>query len=608
MGKIINAKAAPYPKSNIPETKAISTFNNIVDENVKTDIKNMDKVPNYDGLLEIVDIDQTPIGHFFVQIKKLPDKNSKHPKYQSKIAFLAFCESTILPILHIVVDIKNEVAYWRLIDTNFLKTLKIKENAKSVNVDFPKENIIKKGNSDYLEEWKEIIREYQRKIYGYDSLEKDHENLKKSYALLSSKSNPLLGLEKPEFENLHKFLDKLNMQLDIDFFIIKKIFYNSCWKLGIAYNNYTKNEMTYMLYPINFNKNELQIKEISNKLKDELSKVGLSLNSHYRENPFYNRPEDYANEFIKIKIEKIFEKKLLPINHISLFREIMFSFIDKFHDCLGLQIKNYYTIEEMRFSFNIYLPIWIDEVLSNKKISLGKQGFIDPNLILVQLNQKELNKFDIKVKERIQENQLNNTNLIISNETYPLKLIVYLLNSSNFNNITGINRLYLPPNYERLKISDNNFIWSVYSSEDIKENITRFYNEIQVIYDYAIDAFFPSLKKHLEFFSRFDKIIIVLNVKDEYKSHDDIPSMELYYLKNIDIAENKIEIYIKNKEAIPIDIDVEMDFGSEIMIDDQKYIFQGMSSSVLISNFGDLPMYNYLYELLNDSFKDFFGN
>lgn len=608
MGKIINAKAAPYPKSNIPETKAISTFNNIVDENVKTDIKNMDKVPNYDGLLEIVDIDQTSIGHFFVQIKKLPDKNSKHPKYQSKIAFLAFCESTILPILHIVVDIKNEVAYWRLIDTNFLKTLKIKENAKSVNVDFPKENIIKKGNSDYLEEWKEIIREYQRKIYGYDSLEKDHENLKKSYALLSSKSNPLLGLEKPEFENLHKFLDKLNMQLDIDFFIIKKIFYNSCWKLGIAYNNYTKNEMTYMLYPINFNKNELQIKEISNKLKDELSKVGLSLNSHYRENPFYNRPEDYANEFIKIKIEKIFEKKLLPINHISLFREIMFSFIDKFHDCLGLQIKNYYTIEEMRFSFNIYLPIWIDEVLSNKKISLGKQGFIDPNLILVQLNQKELNKFDIKVKERIQENQLNNTNLIISNETYPLKLIVYLLNSSNFNNITGINRLYLPPNYERLKISDNNFIWSVYSSEDIKENITRFYNEIQVIYDYAIDAFFPSLKKHLEFFSRFDKIIIVLNVKDEYKSHDDIPSMELYYLKNIDIAENKIEIYIKNKEAIPIDIDVEMDFGSEIMIDDQKYIFQGMSSSVLISNFGDLPMYNYLYELLNDSFKDFFGN
>jgi len=137
MGKIINAKAAPYPKSNIPEIKAISTFNNIVDENVKTDIKNMDKVPNYDGLLEIVDIDQTPIGHFFVQIKKLPEKNSNHPKYQSKKAFLAFCEDAILPILHIVVDIKNEVAYWRLIDTNFLKTLKIKDNTKSVNVDFP---------------------------------------------------------------------------------------------------------------------------------------------------------------------------------------------------------------------------------------------------------------------------------------------------------------------------------------------------------------------------------------------------------------------------------------------------------------------------------------
>ena len=91
MGKIINAKPAPYPKSNIPETKAISTFNNIVDENVKTDIKNMDKVPNYDGLLEIVDNDQTPIGQFFVQIKKLPEKNSKHPKYRWCPIFRDLC-------------------------------------------------------------------------------------------------------------------------------------------------------------------------------------------------------------------------------------------------------------------------------------------------------------------------------------------------------------------------------------------------------------------------------------------------------------------------------------------------------------------------------------
>ena len=70
MEKIINAKAAPYPQSNIAESKAIVTFNNIVDENVKTDIKDMDKVPNYDGLLEIVDADQIPIGQFFVQINK----------------------------------------------------------------------------------------------------------------------------------------------------------------------------------------------------------------------------------------------------------------------------------------------------------------------------------------------------------------------------------------------------------------------------------------------------------------------------------------------------------------------------------------------------------
>lgn len=604
MDKIIEASAAPYPDTNIPETDAIIIFCSIVNKNVKThNIQRMDKIPNHDGFLEITDDNQTPIGQIFVQIKKLPEKNSATPKYSCNTGFLAYCEDSISPVLLIAVDTKNEVAYWCLIDSLFLKHLKIKTHAKTKTIKFPMKNAIKKGDSDYLDEWKEIIRRRKMKIDGYDSLETTNEKLKEANALLSSKSNSLLGLEKVEFEKVHRFLDELNIQLDTDFASIKKIFYNSCWKLGIAYSNYTKDNITYMLYPIDFHKNDLQIKQMSHEFEDDVNHMGLPVTGHYHENPIENQPEDYANEYIRDKIKELFESKLLPLNNISLFREIMFSFIDRFHDCLGLEKKDCYTIKEMRFSLNIYLPIWIIEVLRNKEISLGRQNFIDPDIILSKLSRIEIGEFDEKVKKIIQSNQFNSEKFILGNRQYPLKLIMQMLNSPSFDDLVEIKRYYISPNYDRCA---NNYIWSPYSSEDIKENITRFYNKIPEIYDNIIDSFFPTLKQQLAFFANYDRLIIILNVEDDCTSPD-IPTMDIYYLIKSGedkYNENGIDIYIKNEDCVPINSD---DHNvSEIMLYGQQYTIPRKGGRVLKYIFDDLPMHSYLYELLEERFDNFF--
>lgn len=135
----------------------------------------------------------------------------------------------------------------------------------------------------------QIIEEIKEKLMFYDSQREEIKSLHEKYAILSDNSDPLLRLERREFKDIHRFLDQLNIYLDTDFSIIKDLYYDSCWKLGIAYNSYSEGQITYLLYPINYFKNDLQIREISDKLKDELRDYVITIMGPA--NPIHFQPE-----------------------------------------------------------------------------------------------------------------------------------------------------------------------------------------------------------------------------------------------------------------------------------------------------------------------------
>jgi len=514
MAKIIDSDPAKYSETNIPESDAIRVLNFIINlNNVKTEIKTNDKIPNIDGYLEITEDDQTPIGKIEVQIKKLSNNDIDNPKYQCNKKFLSYCENNILPVLIIVADTTNIVAYWRHIDKDFLKCLKIK--GESVNVNIEIENIIKKGNSNYLEKWKKIIRKYKIRINSYDNLFEIMKNLQNANNILSSNSDPIIGLEKPEYRKIHIFLDRLNFLLKTDFSIINKIFYNSCWKLGLAYTNYSRTEVSYVLYPINFEKNDLQIKEISKNVREKLSEekhIFKRYIDYYSENPIEAIPEEHAYKIMQDYLKIIFDKKLLSIKHVSLCREMFFSFIDKFHECLGLEIKNQYTLLEIKDSFNNYFPIWLDEVVKTKKIILVDINYINLDFMVPKINKKDADELDRRVKERINKNQLVNDGFAIRSEKYPINLIIESLNFLSLENISDLERFYVPPNYDIItKIG----VGAAYSSEDIMKNIKIFYQELPKAYDHVLESVFPSFKSKLNFFNGFNKLIIVVEIEDD---------------------------------------------------------------------------------------------
>jgi hypothetical protein len=419
------------------------------------------------------------------------------------------------------------------------------------------------------------------------------------------KENNLDGVEKLEFKNIHKFLDCLNRYLDTDFPIIKDLYYNSCWKLGIAYKNYSEYNITYLLYPISYSKNDLQIKEISDELMVEFKNYVVT--SIYSKNPIHIQPENYAKELVINKINEICDKKLLPLVHVSLFREVIFDFIDRFNECLGLEIKNSYTIQEIKYSFNTYLPIWVDEVLTNENVKLGIHPqfspFIDPDFLLVQLNHEKRKEIDKRVNGRIKNNQLKTRELIWGSRKFPVKLIGNFLNSFSTSDFLMINRLYIPSDFSRP--SESRFVWEFNSAEETFENIKTFFTEFPNVYNATIDACFPKLKNKINFFNNFDTLVVVVEAYDKYPDINTRPKIECYYLKSVDTKpKEEIKFYMRGREQIPINR--ETDFNSKILIDGKTYTAVSSSIGLLDYIFLELPMFNYLYKTLKMQMDDFF--
>lgn len=504
-------------------------------------------------------------------------------------------------------------AFFKVIDSEIEKNPELRDYlklylAKQTNQEMQEANKGIKELSKELQVLKSIINE---KLQFYDPLIEEMKNLPEKYRLLLENSDPLLRLERNEFKNIHRFLDRLNTYLDTDFSIVKDLYYDSCWKLGIAYNNYSEGSITYLLYPINYFKNDLQIREISDKLKNELR--GYVETGIGPTNPIHFQPENCAKELVIKKVTEICDKKLLPLSNVSLFREVTFGFIDNLHECLGLKVKNSYTVREVRHSFYAYFPIWVDEVLSNENINLGYHPlfspYIDPAFLLHQLNQEKKEEIDKRVNERIRNCQFNNRNLVLGTRNFPLKLIADFLGNPSLNDFNEINRLYIPKNFDRPTIS--HYSWSHNTPEEVLENIKIFFNEFPNVYDTTIDYCFPKLKQELRFFNDFDTLIVVIEVHDNYTNNNNeystwCPLIEYYYLRAEESnAKKEIKIFMKDRDHIPINR--EMDFKSKIWIDGKSYtIVKSKGPGMLGFIFDRLPMFDYLYKTLSERMSNFF--
>ena len=108
---------APYPPKNTEELKAVITFLNLIDvDRVKPDPGLLDRVPNHDGIVELVDDFQRPVGELKIQIKKIPKDALR---FDCPIELVAYSQRVSSPFILICVDVDNQKAYWQHISPRF---------------------------------------------------------------------------------------------------------------------------------------------------------------------------------------------------------------------------------------------------------------------------------------------------------------------------------------------------------------------------------------------------------------------------------------------------------------------------------------------------------
>jgi hypothetical protein len=600
-------RASPYSHTDESETLAIDTFKNLVDhKKVKLDLKERDKYPNIDGYAELVDEFLVPIAKLEVQIRKLP---SEEPKMQCPISLFSYSEIACYPVLFIGVDIKQKKAYWIHMRKDLIAESKIERNQKTITITFPVKNIVDGRDTIYVEKWKSIAQINQMKIREFNEL-------KDSFELLSEKANPALGIDRKGFQDIHVFLDEINTLLDGKFPIVKKIFYPSTWKVGLAYSKYEDNNISYTLYPIPLNKNDVQIKEVDDHLRQQLENEGLGWTGHYVENPIKLRPKKYAIEIVESDTLRILESKLL--NHRGnefLAKEYIFAFIDKFFRQLGLDKKDKYALDEIEEAFFQYLPTWVHETMkfmikvqrNNVKSYadlLYRKPYFDPDMLLHQIMNNERKQIEQRVKKRIRQKDI--PTIVIGNDKFPFGIFDEFLSFLRSKGFVEINRVYSPRDYSRLK-EKGGWVWNFFSPDAVETNLKIFFDNLPKVYYDVVLQNFPKIAREIPLFGDASRVIISFSVKEECKTFTDRPKIEFFCLKTEKQDSLEIEIYRngENEELRGLSWDC---LGKDIEIKGKKHRLVSGSRGTLDFIYDDLPMFSFLYKILEKNLKRYFDS
>lgn len=540
-----NLSPAPYSTTDTAETLAVDTFSNLVDpDKVKLDIKTRDKYPNIDGYVELVDNFRVPMGKLEVQIKKLPDTfDPNNPKVKIEKSLLAHSKTvTSNPVLYIGVDIHNDSFYWvyihdKLTNTRGEHLIDFLGESTLIPLDLSNidNGIVKDDEDDYFSSWEALSQKHKNSTHDYD-------NLKEQFHELEMHSEPTLGEYADEFEDIHIFLDELNDKLGYFDIIKHRFYFKDTWKLGLAYEFFSDTQLIYTLFPIPYNKNDVQIKKIED--INGLRKFRDIITHHVYDNPIKTNPTEHAKEIIKGNIEKILKNRLL--NHCNEFiaTELVFAVLD------------------------------------------ASYGFKDDSCSLE----------DIKsILERGVVNKYKRYDF----QPHSFLEAVSFLESKNKKTI---NRIYTPKDYERNR--EEAWIWNSLSFNSAKKNLELIFENLLPVYEDILSCNFSRIE--LPFFKGASKVIFAYSLKDKYTDLMDHPRLNTFYLKSDETEDFEIKVYDMEQESLIQNIFESIKNDDNVEIGDNLYKVFSYTLSMADFIYEDTPMLNYIYSTLNENFKIFF--
>lgn len=592
-------KPAPYPPTAPREIEAITIFESlIVSDQVIPDLRRLDKVPNIDGNIDIIDLEHRPIGRLEAQVKKLPDDYGTEPKLQVPISLYGYASRTTNnPVLLVGVDVHKKQAYWFHVPADTDK----KFQQETITIKFSLMQVIDGKDRRYVNEWLGIVQDYQRRLREFNSLEA-------AFSKLSSRKSEVLNISGSDVCEIHEFLDEINSLLDGPFRIVKRRFYPSAWKVGLAYNNYEATSVGYTLYPIPADENNVQIRQIDQPLIEEF----MSLHGfewYFLENPIKSHPREHAAALVKQRLNRILDRRLLDHGGSeTLAREYIFAFIDRFADQMGLDERQSYSLAEIENGFYRHFPFWIDEAVrflvrvQRNRITKPSdcyygRSYLDAVMLSGQIMSNEMDELRQRVTDRMKGKEPIPI-MHVGSEDFPFGLFAEFLSSLVSSHVTEIQRVYLPEDHSRAQ--RGGWPWQFYSPEDLEKNLESLLDNLPEAYSAIVKQNFPKLKDHLAPFHDATRVIAVLD-----NENGEGAGLDFYYLKCKDESGVQIDFHRKGQctelvERLPT-------LGESVELDGRIYEVTKKSSTVLFGIWVDFPMLSFVYRELGEALARYFS-
>lgn len=582
--------AAGRPSTSPAENDAIDILKyNLDNSHLEHDIKTGDKYPNHDGFIEIFE-NNDPVGRITVQVKKLPDRNIAEPKKQFEVSTLRYSDRIDDPFILIVVDIINEIGYWKEIPWRYVENEGIGAQKTRV-IHFSNEFQIDGNSSDYIDKWKQITDLNHRRIKNYDRFKK-----------LQEIANPAIGDQRSEFQNIHKFLDSLNSLFHNEFSVIREQMYPELWQAGYANIHFGEDVVRYGVFHIQQDENDAQIKDVS---EDEAEDIFDSIGAEWEFgatvwNPIRDYPREWAYSTVGTYVRELIENRHLDHSENRLLaQEYVSAFLQDYSHVMGLSAGGSYSVDTVKQRYSEYMRYWLDEYTRD----LDKDNYSQLTISLPSssnISKPQQDHIDSRVRERIKAEESPPPRYRIRIDEYDSHLLEEFLNLLVESGIDVLSPPFSPPDLV-LPENESGWIWDQYSRDAIIGNIELFYLNHTDSYNKLVEENFPEIAENL--YETYPGTRVV-TYDFEDKSDRGEPLLRIYHLDQI-VGEEEVIIEDYHSEIIS-DL-TDSDPGDSIQLyqstcNIKNFCIESLTHHLLLNHHS---LFEYVYDKLEDSLDDY---
>lgn len=285
----------------------------------------------------------------------------------------------------------------------------------------------------------------------------------------------------------------------------------------------------------------------------------------------------------------------------------MFEYLTDFFDytkrILPISDKKTFSVQEYTSVVTEYLPIWIEEYNTFKgRPVINSSIYFDIEDVFWNTYDKDKDEISKKAKIRFQNGDLSNFNIIDTSKVFSLSYITDSLSLLHNLKIIDIKR----PFPKKIYSKNSGFVWNWYRPETAFKKLTFVFEELPKVYDLFIETFFPKLKNELQFYSEFKLLIVNVNYGFEFKTFQDSPSIEMFYLDTEENVLPTTKVYLNSVDC-PLKWQNQYEhFENGIVIENVKYQLKSSSGGVIDYLYDKFTLREYLYKTLRDKFEKYF--